>query len=366
MKSFFILIFTYIIAISQITRCKNSNYYTMQKGEYLAENNNKNLDTKISNIFYKSGQDAEIVKIKLQNTLRNFLENLQKNLTTSIILKTLDNKLSFERSQQKWQKLNDHMDFYRTASRDLQEFSFKSEMFLQISKNESVTFLMKLRRVPTGQQMLAPHVKLQLTNYFAEMEFFNVVFFEILDEGMEYINNALYIIRTTFENYADIQQKILRDEHFLLDNWCFNKYFEFLQKWSTQIYKCATETRLQTVYNVFSITKVAVKYLMQQLEFKMQRLFNCFICKEYSIKCNFLRFPENDFEKLFNILKELQIYYDIEINRGRVESRRIQRSENIIRLSEKKNVNASKKNCLPFGFPTNQMRNDLKVCFNIH
>lgn len=359
MESSLIAIFIFIIAISQVTRCKNSNHYTLQEGEYLSGNNNKIFDAKISNIYYKSGQDAEIVKIKLQNTLRNFIENLQKNLTTSIILKTLDNKLSLERSQQKWQKLNDHMEFYRTASHHLKEFAFKSEIFLQISKNESVTFLMKLRRVPTGQQMLLPHVKLQLTNYFAEMEFFNVVFFEIIDEGMEYINNALYIIRTTFENYADIQQNILHDQNFLFDNWCFNKYFEFLQKWSTQIYKCATETRLQTVYNVFSMTKVGVKYLMQQLEFKMQRLFNCFIFKEYSIKCNFLRSPESDFEKLFTILKELQIYYDREINSGRVESRRIQRSE-------KKYIDSSKNNCIPFGYPINQMPNSLKICFNIH
>lgn len=358
--------FIFIIAISQVTICKNSIHYTLQQGVYLSVNKNKIPDEKISNLFYKSGQDAEIVKVKLQNTLRNFLENLQKNLTTSIILKNLDNKLSLERSQQKWQKLNDHIEFYRTTSRHLKEFAFKSEMFLQISKNESVAFLKKLRRVPIGQRMLPPHVKLQLTNYFAEMEVFNVEFFEIIDEGMEYINNALHIIRTTFEKYADIQQDILLYENFSFDNWCFNKYFEFLQKWSAQIYKCITESRLQTVYNVFAMTKIWVKYLMQQLEFKMQRLFNCFIFKEYDIKCNYLHYAESDFEELFTILKELQIYYDIEINRGRVESRKIKRSEDFIRLSENKNLDTSQSNCIPFGFPRNQMLSTLKICFNIH
>ncbi|XP_054090333.1 uncharacterized protein LOC105215762 [Zeugodacus cucurbitae] len=366
MKTAFYSMFIFFIVILQIISCKTSNHYTTQQDVYLSENKNKVPDEKISNLFYKSGQHAENAKIMLQNTLRNFLENLQKNLTTSVILKTLDDKLSLERSQQKWQKLNDHMDFYRTASHHIKEFADESENFLQISKNESATFLMKLRRVPTGQRMLPPYVKLQLTNYFDEMEFFNVVFFEIIDEGMEYIDNALHIIRTTFESYADIQQDILNYQNSFFDNWCFNRYFEFLQKWSTQIYNCATETRLQTVYNVFAMTKVVVKHLMQQLEFKMQRLFNCFIFKEYNIKCNFLRFPESEYEELFTTLRELQMYYDIEINRGRVESIRIQRSDDMIQLSDKKMVDSSHSNCIPFGFPTNQMLNSLKICFNIH
>ncbi|XP_012156601.1 uncharacterized protein LOC105664794 [Ceratitis capitata] len=353
------------IAILQfVTPIKLSQQYS--EGEnFSITDRHKIPDDNISYMFYKSAQDANEAKNKLQNVLRNFVEIVQKNLTTSVILKSFYNELHVERSQQKFQKLSDHTEFFKIVSHDLKEFSLKSEIFLQTSKNESNAFLMKLRRIPTRQRTLSSHDKLQLTNYFAEMEFFNIMLFEIIDEGLEYITNALNIIRMIFDKYTDIQQQNLQYQNFIFDNWCYNRYFEFLQKWSIQIYTCATNSRLEAVYNVFAMTEIAIKHIIRQQEFKVQRIFNCFLFPGCNIKCNFLRYAENDFQELFTIVQDLQTYYDIQINRGRVKSRRIERSEEILHLNDLEVIDSTEQ-CIPYGFPENYMLSNLKLCFNIY
>ncbi|XP_054738932.1 uncharacterized protein LOC129244985 [Anastrepha obliqua] len=358
-------VLVFIITILEIFQTSTSSkirQYSTGRSLYFAGDLNKDHVENISFLFYKSAYDADISKIKLQSTLRNFLENLQKNLTISSILKIGRSEVNLERSQQ---KLNDHMEFFRTASHFVEEFSLKTEHFLQVSKNESASFLLKLRRVPTGHRILPPHIKLQFTTYFAEMEFFNVLFFEVINEGMEYIINALQIIRTTFDGYADIQRYVLQYWDLEYDNWCYNQYFEFLQKWSTQIYNCATSSRLEMVYDVYAMTETVIKHVMRQLEFKMQRLFNCFTLDGYIIKCSFLRNAERDFEELFTVLRDLQTYYDIAVNQGRVEIKRKRRSETLLPSSENES-DAQKLKCIPYGFPENEMLTSLKMCFNIN
>ncbi|XP_017488270.1 PREDICTED: uncharacterized protein LOC108376563 [Rhagoletis zephyria] len=316
----------------------------------------------ISFLFYKSAFDADKAKSNLQGTLRSFLENLQKNLTTSAILKTLNREVNLDRSQEKKHKLNDHLEFFRTLSHFLKEFSVKAEYFLQTSKNESITFLSKLRRVPTSQQVLTRRIKLQLTTYFAEMEFFNVLFFGIIDEGIDYIINALRTMQITIDSYTDIQRDILHNWNLEIDDWCYNLYFEFLQKWSTLIYKCAIDLKLQMVYNVYAMTETVIRHVMRQVEFKTQRLFNCLIQKGSDIKCSFLCHPEDDFEELFTSLKDLQIYYDMKINRGRVRTKRLQGNMD----SSSRRIDIFKLNFTSHGFTEKIMRNSYNMCFKIN
>lgn len=150
---------------------------------------------------------------------------------------------------------------------------------------------------------------------------------------------------------------------------------DFLQQWSAEIFKCAAGTELNIAYDVYAMTEVTTKYLLRQLEFRIQRLFNCFLHGDYKMRCRFLQFAEEDFRKLVDKLDELQMYYDIKTKRGRVNTYRIERRKRNERdekekqqdleavLEYEKSLNALSDKCIPYGFPDTQMMSSLKSCF---
>lgn len=306
--------------------------------------------------FYSSLESGDFVKNNLQSLLHNFLENLQSNLSTSSILNAdvVSRPVNSELYQYQLRRLYDLAYYFEHSSEAAGNFALKAECFFEISKNESYNLLLKLRQVPSAQRFLPTAVKMHLTDYFAEMEFFHVMFSEVIDEALEYIVDTLRSIQGVFLNYADIQREVLRTWNLKSDEWCCTTYMEFLQRWSAQIFKCAADKNLYTVYDVYATTEMFTKYIMRQLEFRIQRLYNCFIFGNYQIRCQYLRKPEQDFEKLFAKLDELQQYIDIKIKKGRVSINRSRRRRHQQKLHDK---------CIPHGFPHSQMPNDLRTCF---
>lgn len=316
----------------------------------------------ISLDFYAAIEMGDGAKNDLQSLLHNFFENLQRNLSTSSILNTVVTKpIDIQMNRYQLGKLNDLADYFQHSSETAGRFAQKAEHFFETSKNESFSLLLKLRQVPSAQRFLPTAIKMQLTDYFAEMEFFHVMFSEIIDEALEYIVDTLLSIQRTFLRYADIQREVLRTWNFKSDEWCCNTYMDFLQQWSAHIFKCATSKELQIAYDVYATTETGTKHIMRQLEFRIQRLYNCFIFGNYEIRCQFLRKPEEDFEKLFAKLDELQQYFDIKIKRGRVTINR----SNIRRRRQldESNYSAIYDKCIPYGFPDVQMMSSLKTCF---
>ncbi|KAI8114746.1 hypothetical protein FF38_04441 [Lucilia cuprina] len=313
----------------------------------------------ISLDFYAAVELSDGAKNDLQELLYNFLENLQRNLSTSSILNTVVAKpIDIEINRYQLGKLNDLADFFQHSSNTAGQFAQKAEHFFETSKNESHSLLLKLRQLPSAQRFLPTAVKMRLTDYFAEMEFFHVMFSEIIDEALEYIVDTLRSIQRTFLRYADIQRDTLRTWNFKSDEWCCNTYLDFLQQWSAHIFKCAASSNLHVAYDVYATTETSTKYIMRQLEFRIQRLYNCFIFGNYELRCQFLRKPEIDFEKLFAKLDELQQYFDIKIKGGRVTNDRSGRRRR--QQDETKNIYDK---CIPYGFPDIQMTTSLKTCF---
>lgn len=313
----------------------------------------------ISLAFYAAVELGDGAKNELQFLLHNFLENLQRNLSTSYILNTVaDKPIDVKINRYRLEKLNNLADYFQHSSETAERFAQRAEYFFETSKSESHSLLLKLRQVPSAQRFLPTAVKMRLTDYFAEMEFFHVMFSEIIDQALEYIVDTLRSIQITFLRYADIQRDVLRTWNFKSDEWCCNTYMEFLQQWSAQIFKCSASHDLQVAYDVYAATETITKYVMRQLEFRIQRLYNCFISGNYLMRCQFLSNPEQDFEKLFAKLDELQQYLDIKIKRGRVTINR-----SIRRRREQYDVIFSDK-CIPYGFPNIQMWGSLKMCFH--
>jgi len=165
-------------------------------------------------------------------------------------------------------------------------------------------------------------VKMDLTNYFAEMEYFHVMLSEIVDEALEHIVETVQALQRTFLKYADLQRQMLRTWNFKPEESCNNRYMHFLLHWSDKIFKCSVGSELNVAYDTFAITELVIKYIMRELEFRIQRLYNCFLFGDYRIRCRFLQNPSKDFSKLFSKLEELQTYYDIKIRGGRILANR--------------------------------------------
>ncbi|KAH8359867.1 hypothetical protein KR093_009252 [Drosophila rubida] len=308
--------------------------------------------------FFNVMNSADLSKQDLQNLLRNFLENLQKNLTTSAILNVIDYNHQSNRNQIR--KLWELSDFFYLSADVANAFAHDSQMYYEVTKNSSYKLLLHLRQIPSAQPTL---VKMLLTNYFAEMEFFHIMFSEIIDEVLEYTQNTLLSIQNTFTYYADIQR-------FILENWnlksnisCIKEYMEFLKPCSAKVFRCATDTKLDVVFDVFAMTELTSKYIMHQLEFRIQRLFNCFYFGNYEIRCKFLQNAEHDFEILFNSIEDLEIYYDIKTKNGRVSALRLRRHSNS-NIEEDTTGLRVYNNCLPRDFPQSEMSNSLINCFN--
>lgn len=311
----------------------------------------------ISLEFYAALKNGNDKKNNLQRTLQNFIETLQKNLSTSDILNVGGNNLDLESGADKLARLYGLADYFEYASEMASSFGCVAENFFEVAKNESVNLLQKLRQVPSAQRYLPTKVKMRLTDYFAEMEYFHVMLSEVIDEALEYIVDTLRSTQTIFMRYADVQREILRMWNLRLDDWCINAYVDFLQFWSTEIFKCASRKDLSVAYDVYATTETTTTHIMRQLEFRIQRLYNCFIFGGYQIRCTFLYNPERDFHALFSKLEDLQQYLDIKIKRGRIQVARTRL------LSEGQKYEKTYKQCIPKKFPENQMADSLKQCF---
>ncbi|XP_051862435.1 uncharacterized protein LOC132784680 [Drosophila nasuta] len=308
--------------------------------------------------FFTVMNSADLSKQNLQNQLRNFLENLQKNFTTSAMLNVIDYKHKSNRDQTR--KLWDLSDFFNLSADVAKTFAHDSKKYYEVVKNSSYTLLLHLRQIPSTQPTL---VKLLLTNYFAEMEFFHIMFSEIIDEVLEYTQNTMLSIQNTFMYYADIQRFILENWNLRSDISCIKEYTEFLQPYSAKVFKCTTDAKLDVVFDVFAMTELTSKYIMRQLEFRIQRLFNCFYFGNYEIRCKFLQHADRNFEILFNKIEELEIYYDIKTNNGRVSAFRLRRQSNSYNEEDTDALKIHTK-CIPKNFPLSEMHTSLKSCFD--
>ncbi|XP_017874727.1 PREDICTED: uncharacterized protein LOC108621750 [Drosophila arizonae] len=306
--------------------------------------------------FYEAMRSAEDSKQAFQNQLRNFKEHLQRNLTMSNVLSLgHENQLN---TQHQRTKLHELSEFFYAAADAARIFARDSETSYEVAKNSSYTLLLQLRQIPSTQPI---PVKMHLTNYFAEMEFFHIMFSEIIDEALEYTQNILLATQKTFTYYADVQRFVLQNWNFKGDVGCCQEYMEFLKHYSDQIFKCAAGRGLNVAFDVFAMTELTSKYIMRQLEFRIQRLFNCLYLGSYEIRCKFLLNAEKDFEMLFTKIEELEIFYDLRMKNGRVSALR-QRRQNHIEEAAPTGVKALD-NCIPLDFPRSQMHKSLKQCF---
>uniref|UniRef100_A0A1I8P270 Uncharacterized protein n=1 Tax=Stomoxys calcitrans TaxID=35570 RepID=A0A1I8P270_STOCA len=311
----------------------------------------------ISQKFFAAVENGERHKAILQSTLQNFVENLQRNLSTSNIRNTAANEIEEDSEKIKVRRLYDLADYFEYSSEMANSFAMAAENFFEVTKKESIALLQKLRQIPSAQRYLPTDVKMHLTDYFAEMEYFHVMFSEIVDESLEYFGNTLRSIQSVFIHFADIQRDLLREWNLRLEGWCFSAYVDFLQLWSTEIFKCASTKELNIAYDVYATTETTAKHIMRQLEFRIQRLYNCFIFGGYQIKCKFLRDPDVDFEPLFAKLDELQQYLDIKIKMGRISLYRSHRNADEL-VSTK-----VQEQCIPLDFPQKHMMESLNQCY---
>ncbi|KQS44462.1 uncharacterized protein LOC26526262 [Drosophila erecta] len=324
----------------------------------------KNLDrtwdsfkaVQIPKQFYDAIEKSDFSKQSLQNKLEHFLEKLQKNLTLSAVLSNSEDIVTNERNY--LYRMQELSTFFYEASSSFEHFSSDIKIFYETSKNASYALLFKLRQVPTGQPSI---VKVLLTNYFAEMEFFHVLFSEIIDEAMEYSTESLRSIQKLFVYYADTQNIILENWKLKTNPQCCKLYINFLQHQSSQIFKCAALDNLNIVYDVYSVTKLNIKYIMRQLEFRIQRLFNCLLYKSLTLQCKLLKSAEQDLRILFSNLAELDMFLDIKTKKGRALALRYRREKTWI--NNQINFEPKPDDCLPIGFPNTQMSTDLKECF---
>ncbi|XP_022233260.2 uncharacterized protein LOC111081487 [Drosophila obscura] len=308
--------------------------------------------------FYEVIERSDNSKNELQHRLHHFLENLQKNLTTSTVFR--DFQTTASRSENYANKMTELSTFFHDASNSVGKFAQESEKFYDVIKNSSYALLLKLRQVPAAQPT---QVKIVLTNYFSEMEFFHIMFSEIVDEALEYTVGTLLAVQRIFLHFADVQSFILHDWKLKLDFECSKMYMDFLQYHSAQVFKCAAGHELKVAYDVYAMTKINSKYIMRQLEFRIQRLFNCFIFKSYEIRCQFLQNAEKDFESLFSKLEELEMYLDIKTKQGRASDLRFHRQSN--RRYDDVTTKSTEllSDCLPNDFPYSQIKSELRSCF---
>ncbi|KRK05692.1 uncharacterized protein LOC120322286 [Drosophila yakuba] len=306
--------------------------------------------------FYDAIEKSDFSKQSLQNKLEHFLEKLQKNLTVSTVLSNTEDIVTSEREYV--YRMQELSTFFYEASFSLEQFSSDINIFYETSKNSSYTLLLKLRQVPTGQPS---KVKVLLTNYFAEIEFFHVLFSEIIDEAMEYGTKFLRSIQKLFVYYADTQNIILENWKLKTNPQCCKLYINFLQHQSSQIFKCAALDNLNVVYDVYSVTKLNIKYIIRQLEFRIQCIFNCLLYKSLTLQCKLLKSAEQDLRTLFSNLAELDMFLDIKTKKGRALGLRFRRGKT--RINNQIKLEPNPVECLPIGFPNTQMSTDLKKCF---
>uniref|UniRef100_A0A1A9UN46 Uncharacterized protein n=1 Tax=Glossina austeni TaxID=7395 RepID=A0A1A9UN46_GLOAU len=324
--------------------------------------------------YYVALEDTDHVKRGFQALLRSFLENLQKNLSTSTLLNVAANTTDVIEIENRHHKLTDLSSFFQYSSEQAALLADKIELCFEITKNESESYLRKWEEIRWTPPSISTEVKALVDEYFIEMQSFHTIFSEIIDDFLEYIAHVLRSVRDIFIEYADIQTDSFR--RFKTIKLCYNLYMDFLQQWSAIIFKCTTATDLNTAYDVYTTSETTSRHVMKQLEFRMQRLHNCLASRDYRIRCQFLRNPEKDLSKLFIKLDELQQYFDIKIKRGRVNSNRKRRSDISeghksvglkfkMQINREHNSTADNENkCIPVDFPYEYMSTNLKKCFD--
>ncbi|KAH8285928.1 hypothetical protein KR054_007389 [Drosophila jambulina] len=311
----------------------------------------------VSKEFYFAIERSDSSKEKLQHKLHHFLEKLQKNFTMSTVLSDFGKgDMSAENYKV---RIHELLTFFYEASSFFGEFSNDIESFYEISKNASYTLLLKLRRIPTVQPK---HVKVLLTNYFAEMEFFHMIFSEVLNDVLEYTIGTLTAIQKIFFYYAEAHSVIFCNWKLKVDLECRKLYADFIQHHSAKIFECAAGQNLKLTYDVYAVTKLNVKYIIKQLEFRIQRLFSCFIFGSYAIQCTFLNNADRDFEHLFNKLADLEMYLDIKKKKDWVSVLRHRQGSD---AGEYTKAFPTLENCLSNDFPRSQISNRLQDCFYI-
>ncbi|XP_020809826.1 uncharacterized protein LOC110185387 [Drosophila serrata] len=311
----------------------------------------------VSKEFYYAIERSDKSKEKLQQKLHNFFENLQKNFSMSTVLSDLRKK---ETSAENYiVRMQELVTFFYEASDVFGEFSKDVEKFYDISKYSSHALLLKLRQIPTAQPK---YVKVLLTNYFSEMEFFHMMFSEVVNDALEYTIGTLTAIQKIFFYYAETQSTILHNWKLKLDLECRKLFVDFLKHHSAKLFECAAGNNLELTYDIYAVTKLNVKFIMKQLEFRIQRLFNCFIFGSYAIQCTFLNNADRDFENLFSKLAELDMYLDIKTKMGRVSVLRRRRESDAVQFTEDVPTLV---NCLSNDFPQNDISNSLKDCYYV-
>ncbi|KAH8241724.1 hypothetical protein KR032_007545 [Drosophila birchii] len=311
----------------------------------------------ISKDFYYTIERSDRSKEKLQHKLHHFLEDLQKNLSMSTVFS--DFRKSDPSAANYIVRIDKLLIFFYEASNVFGQFSNDVETFYEASKNSSHALLLKLRQIPTAQPK---YVKVLLTNYFTEMEFFHMMFSEVINDALEYTIGTLTAIQKIFFYYAETQSSILHNWKLKLDLECRKLYADFLQHHSAKIFECTAGHNLKLTYDVYAVTKLNVKYIMKQLEFRIQRLFKCFIFGSYATQCTFLNNADLDFEPLFSKLAELDMYLDIKTKTGRVSVLRHRRGSDADEFSNDVPI---LNNCLLNDFPQNEISNRLKDCFHM-
>ncbi|KAH8250846.1 hypothetical protein KR026_000500 [Drosophila bipectinata] len=326
-------------------------------------NNHHKLSTstgeQIPKEFYFSMDNSNTFKLNLQRKLLHFLENIQRNLTISTVFSTFQNDTP--NAAKYMHRLQELSMFFYEASQSVENFSIESEKFFEIIKVTSNLLLLKLRQVPKAQPT---HVKLLLTNYFSEMEFFHILLSEVVDEALEYTTTILQTIKKLFFSYANIQNDILNNWKLKIDLDCCKLYADFLHHHSARLFKCATADKLQIAFDMYSVTKINAKYIVKQLEFRIQRLLNCINFGSFSIRCQFLNNAEGDFENLFNKLSELELYLNIKIKKSGISVTKMENThDSVNRDLQLPTPNSFGQSCLLNNFPYNQMSKQLKECF---
>lgn len=88
--------------------------------------------------FFNAMRSADLSKQSLQNQLRNFLENLQKNLTTSEVQNIMDD--IHQTTQNQIVKFRELSNFFYLTAEVAKTFSHDSEMYYEVAKTQVISF----------------------------------------------------------------------------------------------------------------------------------------------------------------------------------------------------------------------------------
>ncbi|XP_055387985.1 protein DDB_G0276689 [Condylostylus longicornis] len=357
-KFFALRLFFKIFVILNILFLINCDEYDSISTFQLQTGYNKPLDF-VTPQLYINGNNAVKTMRKTKQLFNNYVGKLKQLLKDS---KRLESPEPI-------------YNFYYEISISIVNLERNTKKFYQTARSESLNLLGSLKKIQL--RYIKPPIKDELSDYYHEMDQFMYVFITTIDNFDEFIIEQLRRIRMTYENVANIQKDILGRQKLLQEDWCQTNYKQFLLLTTSQIYKCST-ANMKIVYDVFAISKLNIYYLIQQLEHRLQKVFNCFEKKNYQLYCRFIKESENEFENIFNKLSELLIYNDKQKLNRNLLMKGYQKNNNY----DNKNNNHNGKNnknenynnntqemkekiyCLPENYPNEQLMDGLQACFS--